>query len=39
MEELKKKINWDEKKIASIIESLDHKDKDRITWTEFLEWF
>ena len=39
MELLKKKINWEESKIEAIIDSLDHKDKDKITWTEFLEWF
>ena len=29
----------EEKKVQKIVESLDHKDPKRITWTEFLDWF
>ena len=39
IEKLKRFVNWDNNKTEKIIETLDHKDKDRITWTEFLEWF
>ena len=39
MELLTEEIKWEEAKIKQIVQSLDHKDKNKITWTEFLEWF
>lgn len=39
MDLLKKKIQWDANKVQKIRDNLDHKDKDKITWDEFLEWF
>ena len=29
----------EDQKIEKIIATLDHKDKEKITWSEFLDWF
>ena len=41
MEILKQTLNqaWNEDKASHMVQSLDHKDPERILWSEFLDWF